>query len=311
MSLHLPKLLRFSFRVLRDFFFRNNGLLLTAAVAHHMLISMIPLCAVLVVIFSHFINQDKLLASIATEVSLIAPGFTMTLMDVLRAFLRTRELVGWVGVGVLLFASSVAFRVFENALSIIFHRPLNGSKRKFWISVLLPYFFILIVGTGLVFVTTVNAILDAQTLRNFKIFGFDLATQRTLSITLYLTGLLSLVLLFSLLYKIMPADKIPLRHALFGGLTATILWEMGRHLVVAYYTKVSVVNVLYGSMATIVIVLFTLEAMALIVLLGAQVIADLQASSKAGIPWHEDPKKAIHPPMEEISEMDMQKPLDN
>jgi len=296
MSLHFPKLLGFIRRVLRDFFFRNNGLLLTAAVAHHMLISMIPLCAVLVVIFSHFINQDKLLASIATEVSLIAPGFTMTLMDVLRAFLRTRELVGWLGVGVLLFSSSVAFRVFENAFSIIFHRPITGNKkRKFWISVLLPYFFILIVGAGLVFVTTVNAVLDAQTLKSFSLWGFSLAEQKTLSLIIYLTSLLSLVLLFALLYKIMPADKIPAKHALYGGLTATILWEIVRHLVVSYYTKVSAVNVLYGSMATIVIVLFTLEAMALIVLLGAQVIADLQATSKVGMRWHEDPEKCPLP----------------
>jgi len=48
-------------------------------------------------------------------------------------------------------------------------------------------------------------------------------------------------------------------------------------------------------MATIVIVLFTLEAMALIVLLGAQVIADLQATSKIGMRWHEDPEKGPFP----------------
>ena len=43
-------------------------------------------------------------------------------------------------------------------------------------------------------------------------------------------------------------------------------------------------------MATIIIVLLTLEAVALILLLGAQVIADLQRNANAGIPWHEDPE---------------------
>jgi uncharacterized BrkB/YihY/UPF0761 family membrane protein len=50
------------------------------------------------------------------------------------------------------------------------------------------------------------------------------------------------------------------------------------------------VNLLYGSMATIIIVLLTMEAIALILLLGAQVIAELQGNANAGIPWHEDPE---------------------
>jgi hypothetical protein len=42
-------------------------------------------------------------------------------------------------------------------------------------------------------------------------------------------------------------------------------------------------------MATIVIVLLTMESVALILLLGAQVIADLQRSADYGLAWHEDP----------------------
>ncbi|MFT4177032.1 MAG: YihY/virulence factor BrkB family protein [Luteolibacter sp.] len=291
MTLHFPKLANFVWRVVRNFFLRNNGMLLTAAVAYHLLISIIPLCAVLVVIFSHFIDQKRLLESIAAEVSLLAPGFTPTLMDVLETFLRNREFVGWIGMGFLLFSSSVAFRVFENAFSIIFHRPMPGMKRKFWISALRPYVFVFIVGIGLAFVTTVTAVLDAQKSHTFEIFGFDIANRRTLGILIYLTSWLSLVLLFAMLYKFMPIVKIPVRHALYGGLTATILWEAIRHLLVTYFTRISSVNVVYGSMATIVIVLITFEIIALIVLLGAQVIAELQACSHAGVRWHEDPEE--------------------
>jgi len=48
------------------------------------------------------------------------------------------------------------------------------------------------------------------------------------------------------------------------------------------------VNAVYGSMATTVILLLTMEAAAFIVLLGAQVIAELQRSIHAGTPWHQD-----------------------
>lgn len=290
MEKHLFHIFRFSGRVLRDFFLRNHGLLLTAAVAQNMMLSLIPLCAVLMVIFSHFFDQTLLLSSLTSEVSLIAPGFATTLTEVLLAFLRTREIVGWLGLLTLLFFSSMAFRVIEDAIAIIFQRPLPTLKRKFWVSALMPYLFILIVAGGLIVVTTVNALVDVKSVRTHYLFGIDLSLHHYLGTIIYLIGLLGLVMLFTLFYKIMPVARISFHRALAGGFTATILWELVRHILVYYYTNVSMVNVVYGSMATIIIVLLTLEAIALILLLGAQVIADLQRNANIGIPWHQDPE---------------------
>lgn len=289
MEKRLPKTIRFASRVLRDFFLHNHGLLLTAAVAYNMMLSLIPLSAVLMVIFSHFIDEALLMETITAEISLLAPGFAPTLIEVLTGFLQSRNLIGWVGVISLLVFSSLAFRVMENAIAIIFHRPLQPLKRKFWISALMPYLFILIVAAGLIGITAVNAVIDAQDQKNHSFLGIDALLHRHLNHLIYLTGVLGLVLLFTLFYKIMPVVKVSFRRALAGGLTATILWEIVRHLLVSYYAKISMVNVLYGSMATIIIVLLTLEAVSLILLLGAQVIADLQRSANAGVPWHEDP----------------------
>ncbi|MEO5715225.1 MAG: YihY/virulence factor BrkB family protein [Luteolibacter sp.] len=297
MEKRLPKIVRFSSRVLRDFFLRNHGLLLTAAVAQNMMLSLIPLCAVLMVVFSHFFEQQLLLESLTSEVSFIAPGFAATLTEVLLAFLRTREIVGWVGLLTLLFFSSMAFRVLEDAFAIIFQKPLPTLKRKFWVSALMPYLFILIVAGGLIVVTTVNALVDAENLKSWNFLGIDLVLHRYIGTIIYLIGLLGLVLLFTMFYVIMPVAKISFSRALAGGFTATVLWEIVRHVLVYYYTSVSMVNVVYGSMATIIIVLLTLEAIALILLLGAQVIADLQRNANAKIPWHEDPELLLpeHP----------------
>jgi uncharacterized BrkB/YihY/UPF0761 family membrane protein len=49
------------------------------------------------------------------------------------------------------------------------------------------------------------------------------------------------------------------------------------------------VNLLYGSLATVVVLLLFLEGAFIILLLGAQVIAELEASAAAGLPWHEQP----------------------
>lgn len=285
----MPKIVRFVTRVLRDFFFRNHGLLLTAAVANNMLLSLIPLSAVLMVATSHFFDSESLMASISIEISLIAPALAPILTEVLTAFVRSREVIGWIGLITLLFFSSFAFRVLEDAISIIFHRPLPTLKRKFWISALLPYFFITIIAFGLILITALNAAIDAENQHHGSWNSLNVLVQSHLSQIFYFVGVFGLVLLFTLFYKIMPIARISFRRALAGGLTATILWEGVRHLLVFYYANVSMVNVLYGSMATIVVVLLTLEAVALILLLGAQVIADLQASAHAGIAWYEEP----------------------
>jgi membrane protein len=70
--------------------------------------------------------------------------------------------------------------------------------------------------------------------------------------------------------------RITFRHALIGGITATILWEITRRVLVWYYAVISMVNLIYGSLATVVVALLSIEVIALILLLGAQVIAELE-----------------------------------
>lgn len=290
MESRMPKILRFASRVLRDFFLRNHGMLLSGAVAYNMMLSLIPLSAVMMVFISHFLDQRLLMESLTAEVSLLAPGFAPTLTEVLDGFLKNRQVVGWIGVLVLLFFSSMAFRVLEDSIAIIFHRPLPTLKRKLWVSALMPYLFILIVAAGLILITSANAIIDAQSPLLREIPGLDAVVHNHIGSIIYLTGVLGLVFLFTLLYKIMPVARVSYRLALAGGLTAALLWEITRHILVAYYTKVSMVNVVYGSMAAIIILLLTMEAVALILLLGAQVIADLQRNANAGLAWHVDPE---------------------
>jgi len=289
-NLPLPNFVRFALRVLRDFFFRNNGLLLSGAVAYNALLSLIPLSAVLVVGFSKFFDEKLLLEAVTTEIGLIAPGAETMLDDTLQGFLHNRELAGWIGAGVLLFFSSIAFRMLENAMSIIFHRPVLQRKRKFWVSALLPYLFIALVAIGLIVLTILTALVDAAQARTYDIGGVDFTFHETAALGMRVGGWLCVVLLFTTLYKVMPATRISVRLALSGGVTAAAMWEVLRYVLTGYFTHFSFVGAVYGSMATTIILLLTMEAAAVIVLLGAQVIADLQQSIQTKTAWYEDPE---------------------
>ena len=79
----------------------------------------------------------------------------------------------------------------------------------------------------------------------------------------------------------MPIGKTPLKHAIIGGVAATLLWEITRQLLGLWYSNVSQVNMIYGTLTTVVILLLIIEAGAVILLLGAQVIADVETRAQA------------------------------
>ncbi len=95
-------------------------------------------------------------------------------------------------------------------------------------------------------------------------------------VALYVMGIAGEMLMLTSLYLVMPVVRITFSHALIGGITATVMWEVARRILVWYYASLSVVNIIYGSIATVVVALLSIEVAAFIVLFGAQVIAELE-----------------------------------
>jgi membrane protein len=90
--------------------------------------------------------------------------------------------------------------------------------------------------------------------------------------------------------------RISLRRAFQGGLSAAVMWRLVARVMVWFFTNLSMVNVIYGSLATVVVVLLYLEIVFITLLLGVQVIAELEASAAAGVRWWERPqRRAVHP----------------
>jgi len=78
--------------------------------------------------------------------------------------------------------------------------------------------------------------------------------------------------------------RLSWRHALIGGATAALLWELTRHVLAWYYETLSKVNVVYGSLSTAIVVLLSLEFAAILLLFGAQVIAEYERRERGGHP---------------------------
>ncbi len=264
---------RFSLHVLRTFH-RRRGLLLAGAVAYYTLLSIVPLLALVLVGLSHFVNQEQLISTIVLNLELLTPGYAESLAGQVRIFLANRHLVGVVGFLIMLFFSSMAFSVLESAMAVIFSHQKQSMRRPFFISAIIPYVYILLIGFGVFLVTVIAGALDALEKQQVLLLGYELSLRGSSRLLLYLLGMGGMVLMLTSFYLVMPVGRISLRHALSGAVTAAVLWEIVRRLLVWYYSNLSLVNIIYGSLATTVVALLSIEAAVLILLLGAQVISE-------------------------------------
>jgi YihY family inner membrane protein len=265
-------------------FRRNQGLLLSGAVAYYMLLSIIPLMVLLLVGLSKILPEDRLLETVRSDLALVIPAAAGTVTEHLEDFLANRHLIGWVGSLVLVFFATTAFTVLENAMSVIFFHRVAVHRRHFLVSALIPFLFIALIGMGLLLITLISGAIQTLDDEQIRLFGRQWGLEGASAAALYFLGVSGLVLLLTGLYLVMPLGRIALRHALIGGAVAAVLWEISRHLLVWYFKTLSLVNLIYGSFAGAVVVLLSFEVAALILLLGAQVIAEFE---RCGLPGAE------------------------
>jgi len=257
-------------------FMRNQGLLLSGAVAYYTLLSIVPLSIIALIVLTNFIEEQQLIHTLSIYLEMVIPGYAATLTEQVRAFLEHRTVVGMVGFLVMLFFSSTAFSMLENAMSVIFVQRVRIHRRHFLVSAIIPYLYIFVMGLGIVLVSFIIGAIETLESGHFAILGRGLDLGGTTGTALYILGIVGEVLMLTSIYMVMPPVRVRFRHALVGGITAAVLWEITRRVLVWYYSAVSMINVIYGSITITVVALISIEVVAVILLLGAQVIAELE-----------------------------------
>lgn len=265
----------FAIQTLRAFR-ANQGVLLAGAVAYYALLSIVPLLILMVIALSHVIDQAELLHALGHYLEWLVPGQSKSILAELTNFLDHRNVIGWVLLASMIFFSSLAFTVLENAMSVIFFHRVAIRRRHFLVSALLPYCYILFLGIGVLLVTLVSGGLQMIGQENVDFLGHRWSLGRLSGALLYLLGFGGEIFVLTSVYLVMPVGRLSLRHALIGAVSAALLWEISRHLLVWYFATLSQVSVVYGSLTTAIAVLLSLDIAATLLLLGAQVISEYE-----------------------------------
>jgi YihY family inner membrane protein len=265
----------FTLQVLKAFQ-ANQGLLLAGAVAYYALLSIVPLFILVVIALSQVIEQEVLLATVVRALEYVVPSAASAVVVELKSFLVHREVIGWVLLVTMFISSSLGFKVLESAISVIFLHRMETRKRHFLVSLLLPFGYIIFIGIVMMLGTFLIVVLLAIGGENVLAFGHSWSLGGFSRWLIYVAGVLGEILLISAIYYFMPVGRITAHHALIGGATAGLLWEMIRHGLGWYFGTLSQLDVVYGSLTTAIVALLSLEIAATLLLLGAQVIAEYE-----------------------------------
>ncbi|MGC1880897.1 MAG: YihY/virulence factor BrkB family protein [Pseudolabrys sp.] len=226
---------------------------------------------------SHVVDEAALLATLRRYIGLIIPGDAAAVLEQVRNILEHREVASWVVLCAMLFFSSLAFSVLESALSIIFIHRVRHKPRPLIVSLILPYVYILLLGVGFLVMTAMASLLQSMSDDQLVLLGRGWSLDRLSVVLLYLIGVAGLILVLTSIYLVMPPrGRVRPRHALIGGIAVGLRWEATRHILLWYFSTLSVVGVVYGSLATTIVGLLSLEVASIILLLGAQVIAEYE-----------------------------------
>ena len=208
-------------RVLRDFR-KNRGLLLAGAVAYYALLSLVPLFTLLLIALSHLLDRERLIATVAANLEFVVPGHVSAITEQVSNFLEHRQVVGVVGIAALLFFSSMAFTVLENAMGMIFHHRVTRG-RHFMVSAIIPYAFVMALGVGLLLVTLISGALEAVGRESVVVLGHAWSLAGLSRVLLHLIGTGGSVLVLTALYMVMPVGRVAVHRALLGAAAATLL----------------------------------------------------------------------------------------
>ncbi len=257
-------------------FNRDDGSHMAAGVAYYAVFSLFPLTLASIALASFILDdatiQQRLLEFL--EEQLPGSGASDFVQDNIRAIAHAHGAVGVVAVAALLWSGRAVFGAV--------HRVLNRA----WKVSEPPHFVLYQVGQ------VTAAVLAALLFMSSTVFGtagrvlaganvlFSPAPWETIFtvVPFFLS-----TPLFIVLYRFVPDTRVRWREAAWGGLIAGIGFEVTRTGFAYYLANISNLDVVYGSLTTVVILMLFLYIVSVILVWGAELASEISKTDKAGL----------------------------
>ena len=252
--------------------YADRGARLGAALAFYTLFSLAPLLmisiAITALVFGREIAYTQLIQQIEAFIGLEgARVIQATIENTSRP--SSGIMATLIGLATMLFGATIVFSELQDALNVIWKVAPKPRRSKaiglIW-DRLLAFCIVVVVGLLLLLSIVANAVLNAM----MQIFG-DILPRHVdwLQSANFVFALVTVTLLFIMVYKVLPDIEIGWVEALVGAIVTAILFMLGKFLIELYLGYSTAASV-YGAAASLVILLTWIYYSAQILYFGAE-----------------------------------------
>ncbi|MDO6436979.1 YihY/virulence factor BrkB family protein [Cyclobacterium sp. 1_MG-2023] len=253
-------------------FGKNDSFTFAASTAFYTIFSLPALLIIILNIASVILNEDTVKEELLAQVSkMMGTESATTLEDVMSNVSITGQTMyaRIIGIGVLIFSATTVFVSLQNSINHIWHirsKPEKGLL-KFLMNRFLSFSMVASIG----FLLLVSLLADAFIVILLNYFSgiFENSTLKWASVINFLVTQSIFVLVFGLMYKILPDAKVKWKDVWLGALVTMLLFGLGKYLIGLYIGNADVGSY-YGTAGSLVVVLIWVYYSVLIFLFGAQ-----------------------------------------
>ena len=247
---------------------------MAAGVAYYALFSIFPLLLGLIAVLSFVLESSDTQARVVDLTSDFLPGSEQFLEDNVSSIVRLRGALGVFSLLGMLWSGSAMFgalnRAINRAWDIQTDRPIYIGK---------PRQLLMALSVGVLFaisVASATVVRTAEDLSNFEapVLSFFVETLGQVLLQALSFGLI--VLIFLLMYKLMPNTRTYWKYIWPGAVVAGVLFEVSKNLFILYLDRWSSYQSVYGSIAPVIVLLLWTYVSSLIVLLGAEICSEYE-----------------------------------
>jgi membrane protein len=279
LAIHWNERFRFQCREFWDVFWEarrafwlDGCLNLSAALAFYSILSLIPFLFLLNSGTAYVLGSSE--SGLTMALSILSQWFphaSSLIFEEADAISRRAGVIGLVGFLSMLWTASVIFSSLEHAMGVVFR---VDQRRNFVKGRLLALSMVPASALVLLLSFAVTAVSGSLQKMDATLWGVDLARWSFLEFLIgYLFPYLILTLGFTAVYKIIPNTPVSFPHALAGGASCALLFEVAKHLFTWYLKDYGRYGVTHGALeAMIILVLWTFYS-ACILLFCAELIS--------------------------------------
>lgn len=265
------------FQILKDSindFGNSDSMTFAASTAFYTIFSMPALLIMILNIGSAFYtNESAVREELLSQVSdLSGPETAKTLDDIIKNVSQDTSgfFASVVAIGILAFSATTVFVSLQNSINHIWHikpKP-NRGYLKFIMNRLISFSMVASIG----FILLVSLVIDALVVVFFDYLAEFLNGSNAwmLTVTNFIFAQLLLIVIFGLMYKILPDAKVKWKDVWLGSFVTMLLFGLGKYLIGIYMGN-SDLGSAYGTAGSLVVVLIWVYYSAIIFLFGAQI----------------------------------------